>query len=337
MQEGTHQARDESDLSRPQELTPMETEVKTINKEIEEPLLDNKPKKKLLQAYSVVFEIEEDLDLESKQYTTKDILKYALIIVGVGIVLYAFFAFLGGDFLKYLIKTLQNLIKEGGISSLIAMALFQFVFGWVLFFPMLSTFNILQAYLMRSFFLSCLVSFIGAYLASLSIFLIIKNFFRQRIIDKFRKKILFRIVYVEVKKNPWYIGIAFNFLFVPASVKNYLLALTSITFPQYSVCVIPGHLFYCVLCAFVGYSMTDLDSLIHGVPWSQKTTAEKIEKILTYFLLLGTLALFGYFIYYARQKYKEIEEEYRQEALEAQSNMMEKEMHGLNNEPDSQE
>lgn len=265
--------------------------------------------------YSVKFDIIEDDDepIEAHHYTTQDYLKFALIaaaVIGIGYLLYHW---MGADAFAFVLQALGTLVRRNSLFSYVMLILFQFVFGCVLFMPGLSTFNILQAYLMQSFWKSLIISFTGAYLASLLTFSIIKKFFRQQIIEHFRNKVLFRIVYLEVKKKPWTMGLAFNLLFIPASVKNYLISLTSITLEQFAVVVAVAHLIFCSLFSFVGYQMKDLNSLFHGKNWSEKNTAEKVQGIFTYSMLALTMGLMGGFAYVAKQKYQEIEAQHRLE------------------------
>lgn len=287
------------------------------------------------QRYSVKFDIDDldEEDVEATHYTKQ---QWAMIAVGtvvVCVLLYFLYDAVGADVFRVVLHTLRKIVKSDNIFSYILLILFQFVFGWILFMPGLSTFNILQAYLMQSFWKSFFLTTLGSYLASLSIFWIIKKYFRQQIIEKFRKKILFRIVYLEVKKNPWKMGIMFNLLFIPASVKNYLMALTSITLFQFGVCVLPVHTMFCGMFAFVGYSITDLNAIFHDKPWHEKTGAEKFQKIMTYALLLFTCGLMVAFFLLAKKKYAEIEQEHKNESLMARSRL--KEMDQIRIEPNT--
>ena len=286
---------------------------KAVN--LREPLMHEAPAApKATPAYSVQFEIEDEEEVEASKLTLKDYIIYGAIAIVFFGALYWVYSKLGKHAFKFVFDSLTNLVQSNNPINIIVLILFQFMFGWILFFPGLSTFNVLQAFLMKSFWKAFIISAFGSWLASVSIFWIIKMFFRQRIIEKFRKKILFRVVYVEVKKNPWKMGIGFNYLFIPASVKNYLIALTSIQLPQYCIMVAPAHITYCAMFAFVGYSMTDINEMFHGRPFSQKSTAEKIQSITTYVMLILTFVLMGIFFYVAKNKYHEIEREHKLEA-----------------------
>jgi uncharacterized membrane protein YdjX (TVP38/TMEM64 family) len=271
----------------------------------------------------VKFDLDEEEETESNKYGAMDYLKLAAVLVGVALVAYFLYRVLGHGFFEFALHALRKLVEDDSLFSYTILILCQFIFAGVLFFPGLSTFDILQAFLMKSFTKSLIISLLGVYLGSVLVVYVIKRYFRQQIIERFRKKILFRIVYVEVKKNPWKFGFIFNMLFIPASVKNYLMALTSITMYQYAIVILPAHLFYCFMFSLVGYSMTDLNAMFHDRPFSQKTTAEKLQSVFTYVLLAATVSLFVLFLIIAKRKYKEIENEHRMQSVIAKSQMLE--------------
>lgn len=269
------------------------------------------------------FDLDDEEEEESPKYSLKDYLKLAAMVVGGALALYFAYHVIGHGFFQFALHTLRGLVEDDSLLSYTILILCQFVFAWILFFPGLSTFNILQAFLMKSFFKSLVLSVVGIYVASVLVVFVIKKYFRKQIIEKFRKKILFRIVYIEVKRNPWKFGFIFNMLFIPASVKNYLMALTSITMYQYSIIVLPTHLIYCLMFSFVGSSMTDLSSMYKDRPFSQKSPAEKVQAIFTYVLLATTIGLFVLFFIVAKRKYEEIENAHKIESAIAKSQMIE--------------
>lgn len=282
--------------------------------------------------YSIKFDLEnEEEPVEPPPRLT---VKQIVIYVTVGIVFVMLFYYLtlkfGRRLLDLIVIGLRALVKSNNVFSYLLLASIQFVFGWVLFMPGLSTFNVLQAFLMQSFWKSLLISFIGSYLSSVISFLIIKTYFRHQIIEKFKRKIIFRILYIEVKKRPWQMGLLFNLLFIPASLKNYLMPLTSITCQQYAIVVFPVHMFYCAMFAFVGYSMKDINSMLHDdKPFSEKSTAQQVQSIVTWALLGLTIILMIGFGIIAKKKYAEIEEEHRVQVDKAKETHRELEhLHG---------
>jgi uncharacterized membrane protein YdjX (TVP38/TMEM64 family) len=297
-----------------------ESEQPLANGGLNEPLTD-------FNRYSVKFDLEDDEEepAEAPRLTGKQIAIYsAVAVVGV-LLLYLIVHHLGKEAFELVLDTLRKLVKSNNPLSYLLLILFQFLFGWILFMPGLSTFNILQAFLMQSFWKSFLLSFIGTYLASISLYIVIKKYFRSQIIEKFRRKILFRIVYLEVKKRPWQMGLLFNLLFIPISLKNYLMPLTSITLEQYAIVLFPVHMFYCAMFAFIGYSVKDINSLFHDgdESFSDKSTAAKIQTVMTYVLLALTIGLMIAFFFMAKKKYAEIEEEHKLQAVEAKEKLRE--------------
>lgn len=273
--------------------------------------------------YSIQFDVAVEEEEDKPKMTKEDFIKYGLITLVCLIVIFLIYRLYGREGFEFLLHTLRVLAQSDSIFSYILLVLSHFIFGWILFMPGHSTFNILQAFLMQSFLKPFILSTLGSCLASISIFMIIKTYFRAQIVEKFKSKILFRIVYIEVKKRPVQMGILFNLLFIPTNVKNYLMALTSITLQEYIMAVVPVHTFYCAMFAFVGYSMKDINSLFHDKPFSEKTTAEQFQTVMTYLLLLLTIGLMVAFFFLAKKKYEEIEAEHRKQAQEALQHMKE--------------
>ena len=293
---------------------------------LEEPLND-------YNRYSIQFdpldeEAEQAEAVNEPRMSKKDMFIYAVIAVVVLLLLYLITKRFGHKAFKLLKDILDFLIHSHSLLSYLVLILFHFIFGWILFMPGHSTFNILQAFLMKSFFKPWVLSTIGSTLASMTIFLIIKTYFRMQIVDKFKNKILFRIVYIEVKKRPVQMGILFNLLFIPTNVKNYLMALTSISFQQYAFVIVLVHAFYCALFAFVGYSMKDIDSFFKEESFFEKTSAQQMQTVMTYFLLLLTVVLMVIFGVVAKRKYAEMETEHRRHAEVARDRVRELEKVG---------
>lgn len=264
------------------------------------------------EKYSVNFEMEDPEEMNDGM-SLKEYLIYGGLLIGFMTAMYFLYKGFGTSIFRWIYTSLEDILQHGVWSYLIPF-LSQFAFAWILFFPGMSTYNIIQAFLMKSFWKSFLLTTLGSWVSSISIFMIIKHYFRQRIIEKFRKKILFKAVYVEVKKNPWKMGISFNFMFIPCSVKNYLIALTSISSAQFSVMLVPAYIFYCGLFSYVGYSLTDITDLFQGSSFAEKTTAQKFEFVVSIILLIFSLVLIIVFFFDAKKKYHEIELEHKKAA-----------------------
>lgn len=269
------------------------------------------------QRYSIKFDflkIGDTHDQENQKFDPKKLYIMLGGLVVFILVLFIIYKTFGVEIFEFLYKKLEDLAQDASFGNTILLIFCQFIYGWVLFFPGISTFNIMQAFLMKSFWRPFLLSFVGGYLASLSIVYVIRNYFRMRVVEKFKDQVVFAIVYLAVKRNPVRMGVLVNFLFLPPSARNYLCALTSIPFEQYCYAVLPGHLTYCFMFSLVGYTATDLNTFFHDKPFSEKTFAEKFQKVLTYFMLLLTLAIMVYFGYLAKQMYAEFEANLKKDA-----------------------
>ena len=260
---------------------------------------------------------------ETRDSTFSEYIKIFMVLAVIGFILYIIYQFVGVEAFLGLVDSLRTLVKSDSTFSYLLIVILHFPFAWIPFMPGISTFDVLLAYLMQSFWLPFILSFLGWYLGSISLFLLVKMFFRNAIVERIRKNILFRIAYIEIKKSPWKMGFLFNMLFVPPSVKNYIMAVSSLTIDQYALILIPVHAIFSMKFAIVGYSMNGLDDILKGQSFSEKTASQKAETIFTYILAFLSMLLMGYFAYFMKQKYDEVMRDYRMEAESARSHMQE--------------
>lgn len=273
--------------------------------------------------HSIQFDLTEEPEVEERHRTMADYVKIGFIALGVGLVIFVLYKTFGKEAFSFMIGYLSDIATTDSIGNYLILMFSHFIFGWILFVPGHSTFTILQAFLMQSFWKPFIISFLGSYMASFSIVFIIKKYFRERIVEKFKRQILFQIVYLEVKKRPYQMGVLFNLLFIPTNLKNYLMALTSITLTQYAIVILPVHLAYCAMFSAVGYSMKDINSMFHDKPFSEKSTAEKTQTLVSYGMLLLTGGLMIAFFLVAKSKYQEMEEIHRKRVEEEKNRKIE--------------
>jgi uncharacterized membrane protein YdjX (TVP38/TMEM64 family) len=174
---------------------------------------------------------EKKRDAEPKGYCTKKKIRCYIclaITIAIVIVLFVLRNIFTTAFLNWI---LDNVKKSGRSETFGAYAFFigmQYAFS-LLILPGLSYFNIIQAFAMNNFIKAWLVSTFGSWTAAVLLFIVIKLFFRERLIKKFKDNSLYKVLSSEIKTHPWKTSTFINILFIPTAFKNYVLPLTDLT------------------------------------------------------------------------------------------------------------
>ena len=243
-----------------------------------------------------------------------------LAVVGTIFVLYLIF---GNKIFSEFVHIMRRAIHPKHPLTYVFLVAIQFLFGFVLFLPGLSSFNILQAFFLHHFWIAFGVSFGGCYLASITVFLVASTCCKRKMHKKMHDMIIYKMLIKETKKHPLRTGILFNFLFVPVSVKNYMIGLSELKFFHALIVFLPGHALLCAVCAMIGSKVNDLSELFGSKSYAKKTRAEKVQFVISMSLLGFTLTfLCTLFCIIKRQysKYQEAqireeEERERQESI----------------------
>lgn len=222
----------------------------------------------------------------------------------------------GEDVLRVLKRLMSRVSAAHSVPGYLVLASLQFVFAFVLFLPGLSTFNILQAFFLKSFWLSLLLSCGGCYAGSLTVSLMTKFCCRSRIHAKMKDMVIYKMLLKETQTKPLQTGIMFNFLFVPVSVKNYLIGISELSVAHCFVVFLPGHLLLSALCAVIGSTVNDLSELFRSKGYSQKSRIEKLQFIFSLVLLVFTLGFFLTLFLVIKKKYRRFAEEEIREVQE---------------------
>ena len=275
--------------------------------------------------YSIEFDLtlyEENMTAPATPFKLSDYYTHLAIIGFIVIIIFIIYEIYGAEFFTWTLSALRGIARSNSIIDNFLIICTQIPFA-AFFVPSVSSFNIILAYLMKDFWRCLFLTTFGAVLWSSLTFLVIRKYFRETIINKFKGMMLFRIVYIEVKKNPWQMGFIFNFLFIPMSVKNYLISLTSIELRQLAVILTCVHLVYNAIFSFVGTQMTDMSRLFKSTPFSEKTFPEKLQTVFTWVILLVTVGSFVALFLLAKRKYQEMEDEMKMESVIAKSQICE--------------
>lgn len=276
--------------------------------QLEEPLFEQIADRKGSIQFEDGFDDEEEP--EKEPLTCKTVVENGLMMIGALVVFWICFRFLAEPIMRLINHSLGWLVRDPGMVRGSVLILIGIPFTWF-FFPGLTTVNVLQAFLMKSFWLSFLISFLRVWLTSMGIFYLVKQYFRSKIVDKFKKKLLFQVLYLEIKNRPYQIGVMFSFLFVPVAVKNYLMSLTSLHLKQFSLIIIPSNFIYCMMWTFVGYSINDIGEVGKHKPFNEKRAVEKFQTILSYVMFALSAVCMCFLVYYIQKKYKQLENEHK--------------------------
>lgn len=291
--------------------------------QLHEPLFEQIADRK----HSIQFGDDYEEETENHEpLTTQVIVQRVLMGIGLLALFWVFFRYLAEPITRSINHSLGWLVRDPGLFRGTALILLGIPFTWF-FVPGLTTVNVLQAFLMKSFWLSLIISFLRVWLTSLGLFYLVKKYFRSQIVDRFKKKLLFQVLYLEIKEKPYEIGVMFSFLFVPVAIKNYLMSLTSLNIGQFSLVILPSNLIYCSMWSFVGYSINDIGEVGKHKPFKDKLPKEKVTTILSYVMFGLSAVCMGVLVYHIKQKYKKLEDEHKERVQARQTELAELNKH----------
>lgn len=261
-----------------------------------------------------------ELELEDENEPTEDELqaeknsrtRCLITVVIIAAVVILFYVLFGQKTITWLNKELTSLASDNTFGHILILLLIQVPFGAIPFLPGLAYVNIMQAIIMKNLFKAWIISFGGGYLVSMGVFVLVRRFFIQDVRKRFKHFEAYQMLLEETKKHPIRDGILFNFIFMPANLKNYLISITNLKLQEAAIAHIPGPATLCFLAAMVGTEINDFSELFKSKSFSSKTTAEKIQFIATILLTIFTLCFVVALGVYYNRRYKQFQEERRQ-------------------------
>lgn len=245
--------------------------------------------------------IGDETIVEVEEKTSRNHICIFFIIMLVIIV--GLYLLLGKKAIMWIHDRLQHLVQSHNILPRVVLLLCQVPFGTILFLPGLFYFNVMQSILMKRMIESWLISFFGSYLTSLGVFLVIRRCCLESVKKRFAHYGPYIMFQEETKLHPIRDGIIINFVFIPVSIKNYLLGVSSLTFEQTMIALIPGPAVLCFLSAIVGSEVNNIQDLFTDKPFSKKTTWERISFIFSIILVIITLLILVATSVYYKRKY----------------------------------
>lgn len=256
---------------------------------------------------------EEKPDEKSYRNTCLIILVINLLII---VSLYLIF---GKKFFNWLYTEMSEMVRSGSFGSILILLALQLPFHIILFLPGLAYLNIMMAIMMKNAFKAWMIAFWGGYISSLIVYAVVRRFFFERIKRRFRHFEPYQMLLEETKEHPIRDGILFNCIFIPASVKCYVIAITNLEFWQAAIAFMPGPLMLNLLAAMIGSEIGDISELFVSHSWEKKSQWQKIQFFFTLLLTVLTIGLVVYIAIYYRRKYTEYQ---LRRASRMQPNMM---------------
>ena len=247
-------------------------------------------------------QIREDIEIKEENSARNQLFLILGIKLVIILVLYLIF---GKQAVTWLHDGLGSLVRSRSIWATITLLLCQVPFGIILFLPGLFYFNVMQALLMQRMVESWLVSFVGSYFTSLAVYLVVHNCCQESVRKRFEHYQPYIMFEEETKKYPYRDGIILNFVLIPVSIKNYLMGISSLTFGQVAVVLIPGPLVLCFLAAMVGSEITSIHEMFSSKSFSEKSSWQKAEFIVSILILVMTIGIVVYIAMHYKEKYNQ--------------------------------
>lgn len=244
--------------------------------------------------------IEEEVEMKEEQNSRKQL---CVILAVKFIILVGLYLIFGKEAIHWFHDELGSMVRSKSIWAKIFLLLCQVPFGVVLFLPGLFYFNIMQAVLMQDMVQSWFISFVGSYVTAMAVFGVVHHCCHEAVLKRFQHYEPFIMFEEETKEHPIRDGILLNFVFIPISVKNYLVAISSLKFWQAAVAFIPGNFIFCFMSAMVGSEINDLKDLAAHKSFSQKTMLQKLEFFMSIIMIILTFSLIVYIALHYKKKY----------------------------------
>lgn len=121
---------------------------------------------------------------------------------------------------------------------------------------------------------------------------------------KYKDNKVFNLVIESGQESPIKVGMMVRVLFIPVTFKNYVLPLSGVGYWVYIATAIPFTLLFACLFTFIGLQLRKPEDLLKTRDFSSKTSAEKVNFILTYFIFILSFGIICYVAMFTRKKLK---------------------------------
>lgn len=126
------------------------------------------------------------------------------------------------------------------------------------------------------------------------VYFIAKRLLRDRIISRLRSSDLFMVLLEESKNEPYKTAFLTRLLFIPAGMKDYILATIDNKAPSFFASAAVLHSFFILESILIARELSEIEQLIsHNVNWGDKTAMQKANFVVV--LLFITFTVFFVF------------------------------------------
>lgn len=149
-----------------------------------------------------------------------------------------------------------------------------------------------MAFALRNYFHAMFLLFLWITISSFVTFYSIKWYFSKCLHSKYKDEVLYRVVMEEAAKKPHKVSFMFRFMFVPATFKNCLLALSGVNFPTYLLWYALWTLVFGSLYIGIGINLEYMEEYVNPKPFGEMSWLEKIKLVWGYCVMVFTLGVF---------------------------------------------
>ena len=178
------------------------------------------------------------------------------------------------------------------------------------FFPVpgLTYFIVTMSFMMANFPKAFIFSALASWSGSQFSFFFVRYIFKNILKDKIRKNRLFRALQDEVKEHPWKASTMISVVIIPAALKNYMLALSDVTWLQFGVPSFPFYCLFSFMLCLVGTQIKDVKKLSsEGLAgFDNMSRAELIRFIFSWILIIVSIFVFCFVGAVAKRRLAEI-------------------------------
>ena len=242
--------------------------------------------------------------------------KFVIILVVILILVITLYILFGQDAVHWLYSRLQTVVKENPFWSSILLVLLQAPFASIPFMPGLAYLHVMVAMIWKNIAIAWSISFFGGLFWSCIIYLLVRKFFLESVRSRFHHYEPYQLLLEETREHPLRDGILFEFMMIPVSLKNYIIAVSELEFWQAVIVFIPGPTLHCLLSTLIGVELTNISDIFSSKGFSERSTLEKAEFFGSIVFIVLTVILFVVIAIYYKRKYDAFIERKRKAEIE---------------------
>jgi uncharacterized membrane protein YdjX (TVP38/TMEM64 family) len=188
------------------------------------------------------------------------------------------------------------------------------------FIPTQSTFIVIMSFTLNNFWHSLLLQATSTVISASVTFYLAKKMFKNCLERKYKDKVLYKVAMIESKKNPYKINIFLRIMFIPVTFKNCILPLTGTPYNIYFVGLLVAIFFFGTLYTMIGLGLKNVEEFFVPKNFGQLNVFQKVKVIMSWLIMVGTIAIFVYIYFFTKRKMREFEEQVEEEEERSKNN-----------------